>query len=178
MAFKESTTIAHPPADVFTALASEEFNRKVTEGLGGQLVAFERQGEPTGPVSVTMVRSVPVHRLPESVQKFAGKFLGLALVLYALTGLTAFRFTIAKKKEPIYGPLAAPIAIMIWLYILALAVLIGAAMPSVLAEMSFVTNKHDASLLKSTAYRQQIAEALLDAVLRYQRSLKKMRTSS
>ncbi|HRO30465.1 DUF2505 domain-containing protein [Citricoccus sp.] len=76
MAFKESTTIAHPPADVFTALASEEFNRKVTEGLGGQLVAFERQGEPTGPVSVTMLRSVPVHRLPETVQKFAGKFLG------------------------------------------------------------------------------------------------------
>ena len=76
MAFKESTTIAHPPADVFTALASEDFNRKVTEGLGGQLVAFERQGEPSGPVSVTMVRSVPVHRLPEAVQKFAGKFLG------------------------------------------------------------------------------------------------------
>lgn len=76
MTFKESTSIAHPPADVFTALASEEFNRKVTEGLGGTLVAFERQGEPTGPVAVTMVRSVPVHRLPESVQKFAGKFLG------------------------------------------------------------------------------------------------------
>lgn len=76
MAFKESTTVARPPADVFEALAGEDFNRKVTEGLGGELVAFERQGEPTGPVSVTMVRSVPVHRLPESVQKFAGKFLG------------------------------------------------------------------------------------------------------
>jgi N-acetylmuramoyl-L-alanine amidase len=57
-------------------------------------------------------------------------------------------------------------------------VLIGAAMPSVLAEMSFVTNRQDAALLKSSAYRQQIAEALLDAVLRYQQSLKKMRTSS
>jgi N-acetylmuramoyl-L-alanine amidase len=57
-------------------------------------------------------------------------------------------------------------------------VLIGAAMPSVLAEMSFVTNKQDAALLKSAAYRQQIAEALHDAVLRYQQSLKKMRTSS
>jgi N-acetylmuramoyl-L-alanine amidase len=54
-------------------------------------------------------------------------------------------------------------------------VLIGAEMPSVLAEMSFVTNKQDASLLKTGAYRQQIAEALLDAVLRYQQSLKKMR---
>ena len=57
-------------------------------------------------------------------------------------------------------------------------VLIGASMPSVLAEMSFVTNKQDASLLKTPAYRQQIAEALLEAVLRYQQSLKKMRSSS
>jgi N-acetylmuramoyl-L-alanine amidase len=57
-------------------------------------------------------------------------------------------------------------------------VLIGAAMPSVLAEISFVTNKQDATLLKTGAYRQQIAEALFDAVQRYQQSLKKMRSSS
>ena len=55
-------------------------------------------------------------------------------------------------------------------------VLIGAAMPSVLAEISFLTNKQDAHLLKSGAYRQQIAEALCDAILRYQSSLKKMRS--
>jgi N-acetylmuramoyl-L-alanine amidase len=54
-------------------------------------------------------------------------------------------------------------------------VLIGAGMPSVLAEISFLTNKQDAQLLKTTAYRQQIAEALCEAVLRYQGSLKKMK---
>jgi N-acetylmuramoyl-L-alanine amidase len=54
-------------------------------------------------------------------------------------------------------------------------VLIGAAMPSVLAEISFVTNKQEGALLKTGAYRQQIAEALFDAVVRYQASLKKMR---
>ena len=54
-------------------------------------------------------------------------------------------------------------------------VLIGAAMPSVLAEISFVTNKQEGALLKTPAYRQQIAEALHDAVVRYQASLKKMR---
>jgi N-acetylmuramoyl-L-alanine amidase len=54
-------------------------------------------------------------------------------------------------------------------------VLIGAAMPSVLAEISFVTNKQDGQLLKTGSYRQQIAEALLDAVLRYQQSLKKLK---
>jgi N-acetylmuramoyl-L-alanine amidase len=55
-------------------------------------------------------------------------------------------------------------------------VLIGAGMPSVLAEISFLTNKQDAQLLKTSAYRQQIAEALYEAVVRYQGSLKKMRS--
>lgn len=57
-------------------------------------------------------------------------------------------------------------------------VLIGAAMPSVLAEISFVTHKQEGALLRTGAYRQQIAEALFDAVLRYQQSLKKMRGAS
>ncbi len=56
-------------------------------------------------------------------------------------------------------------------------VLIGAEMPSVLAEISFVTNRQEGQLLKTGAYRQQIAEALLDAVVRYQQSLKKLRAS-
>ena len=55
-------------------------------------------------------------------------------------------------------------------------VLIGAGMPSVLAEISFVTNRQEGTLLKTPGYRQQIAESLLDAILRYQRSLKGVRT--
>jgi len=51
-------------------------------------------------------------------------------------------------------------------------VLIGAAMPSVLAEISFVTNKQELQLLKTPAYKQKIAESLQMAVLRYRRSLK------
>jgi len=51
-------------------------------------------------------------------------------------------------------------------------VLIGAGMPSVLAEISFVSNKQEGTLLKTAAYRQQIADALFDAVQRYQKSLK------
>jgi N-acetylmuramoyl-L-alanine amidase len=51
-------------------------------------------------------------------------------------------------------------------------VLIGAGMPSVLAEMAFITNKQEGQLLKTPAYRQSIAEALFDAIVRYQRSLK------
>jgi N-acetylmuramoyl-L-alanine amidase len=51
-------------------------------------------------------------------------------------------------------------------------VLIGAAMPSVLAEISFVTNPQEARLLKGNAYRQRIAEALFGAIRKYQASLK------
>jgi N-acetylmuramoyl-L-alanine amidase len=51
-------------------------------------------------------------------------------------------------------------------------VLIGAGMPSVLAEISFVTQKQEGTLLKTSAYRQQIAEALFEAIVKYQKSLK------
>ena len=51
-------------------------------------------------------------------------------------------------------------------------VLIGAAMPSVLAEISFVTNPQEAKLLKGNPYRQRIAEALFNAIRKYQTSLK------
>jgi len=55
-------------------------------------------------------------------------------------------------------------------------VLIGATMPSVLAEISFVTNAQDARLLKGSAYRQRIAEALFSGITRYQASLKNVAT--
>jgi N-acetylmuramoyl-L-alanine amidase len=51
-------------------------------------------------------------------------------------------------------------------------VLIGAQMPSVLAEVSFLTNRQELQLLKTPAYKQRIAEALHAAVMRYRRSLK------
>jgi N-acetylmuramoyl-L-alanine amidase len=55
-------------------------------------------------------------------------------------------------------------------------VLIGAGMPSVLAEISFVTNPQEGKLLKANAYRQRIAEALFDGIAQYQRALKNVRT--
>lgn len=51
-------------------------------------------------------------------------------------------------------------------------VLIGAQMPSVLAEISFLTNKQELQLLKTNAYKDKIAQSLYGAVLQYRRSLK------
>jgi N-acetylmuramoyl-L-alanine amidase len=56
-------------------------------------------------------------------------------------------------------------------------VLIGAAMPSVLAEISFVTNDQDARLLRGSTYRQRIAEALVNAIRKYQSSLTSVRVA-
>jgi N-acetylmuramoyl-L-alanine amidase len=55
-------------------------------------------------------------------------------------------------------------------------VLIGATMPSILAEISFLTNRQEATLLRGGGYRQQIAEALFNGVMRYQKSLKAAQT--
>ncbi len=50
-------------------------------------------------------------------------------------------------------------------------VLIGADMPSILCEISFLTDPTDARLLREPAYRQQIAEALYRGVVKYMRTL-------
>lgn len=55
-------------------------------------------------------------------------------------------------------------------------VLIGAGMPSVLAEVAFITHQREGALLRTGAYRQQIAKSLGDAVMQYQKTLKNVTT--
>jgi len=50
-------------------------------------------------------------------------------------------------------------------------VLIGANMPSILAEISFVTNPKDASQLEQPEYRQRVAESIYKGVARYEGGL-------
>jgi len=50
-------------------------------------------------------------------------------------------------------------------------VLIGANMPSILAEISFVTNPKDASQLQEPDYRERVAESLYRGVARYEGGL-------
>jgi N-acetylmuramoyl-L-alanine amidase len=54
-------------------------------------------------------------------------------------------------------------------------VLIGANMPSILAEISFLTNPDDASELRQAEYRQRIAESLYRGIARYVDSLSGVR---
>jgi N-acetylmuramoyl-L-alanine amidase len=50
-------------------------------------------------------------------------------------------------------------------------VLIGANMPSILAEISFVTNERDAEQLRKPEYRQRVAESLFKGVAKYEAGL-------
>jgi len=50
-------------------------------------------------------------------------------------------------------------------------VLIGAKMPSILVEISFITNPHEETLLKSDAYREKINEGIFAGVKSYVKSL-------
>ena len=50
-------------------------------------------------------------------------------------------------------------------------VLIGANMPSILAEISFVTNPRDAQQLRDPEYRERVAESLYKGIARYQSGL-------
>lgn len=54
-------------------------------------------------------------------------------------------------------------------------VLIGANMPSILAEISFLTNPEDATELRQSRYRERIAESLYRGVARYVDSLSGVR---
>jgi N-acetylmuramoyl-L-alanine amidase len=55
-------------------------------------------------------------------------------------------------------------------------VLIGANMPSVLAEISFLTNSRDERLLKRSDYREKIASALYQGILDYLKNLGEVKT--
>jgi N-acetylmuramoyl-L-alanine amidase len=50
-------------------------------------------------------------------------------------------------------------------------VLIGASMPSVLAEIGFISNAHDESIMKKPEYRQRLAESLYKGVSSYAATL-------
>jgi N-acetylmuramoyl-L-alanine amidase len=57
-------------------------------------------------------------------------------------------------------------------------VLIGANMPSILTEISFVTNSKDAKELRDAKYRQRVADSLFHGISEYMASLSGVHTST
>ena len=86
----------------------------------------------------------------EESREFAGR------VQAALYGFSAHNFPTLKNR----GVKKAPFV-----------VLIGAKMPSVLAEIGFLSNAREEALLKKSDYRQKLAEALYRGISRYAETL-------
>jgi membrane protein len=93
--------------------------------------------------------SVPVRtnwtfNLPGATFSLAAWILGSYL-------LREFLIATAQDSRSIYGPLAAPIAVLLWLYLVALAVLIGAALNA--AFDSVFPQKHTTSARLELVHR-------------------------
>jgi N-acetylmuramoyl-L-alanine amidase len=97
-----------------------------------------------------LIQKITLNDKVEESKEFAGR---LQTALYAFS---ARSFPAEKNR----GIKKAPFV-----------VLIGAQMPSVLAEIGFVSNSREEALLKKPDYRQKLAEALFRGVSRYADSL-------
>jgi N-acetylmuramoyl-L-alanine amidase len=97
-----------------------------------------------------LIQKITAHDKAEESREFAGR---VQASLYAFSA----RNNPAEKNR---GVRKAPFV-----------VLIGASMPSVLAEIGFISNPREEALLKKPDYRQKLAEALYRGVSRYAESL-------
>jgi N-acetylmuramoyl-L-alanine amidase len=93
-----------------------------------------------------LIQKISLHDKLEESREFAAR------VQNALFQLTARTFPSEHNR----GVKRAPFV-----------VLIGANMPSVLAEIGFLTNPREEALLRRPEYRQRVAEALFQGVSRY-----------
>lgn len=97
-----------------------------------------------------IIQKITKHEKAEESREFAGK-------------MQASLYSVAAKSNPSSknrGVKKAPFV-----------VLIGATMPSILAEIGFISNAHEESLLKRADHRQKLAEALYRGLARYAETL-------
>ncbi len=112
------------------------------ENSGSQMTVYELQG---------LLEKIALKDKVEESREFATR---VQTALYNLSAKT----TDARSKDR--GVKKAPFV-----------VLIGASMPSVLAEIGFVSNAHDESVMRREEYRERTAEALYKGISNYASSL-------
>ncbi len=111
------------------------------ENSGSQMTVYELQG---------LLQKIALKDKVEESREFATR---VQSALYTLSAKTD-----ARSKDR--GIKKAPFV-----------VLIGASMPSVLAEIGFVSNAHDETVMRREEYRQRMAEALYKGISSYANSL-------
>lgn len=166
VALEERTTIANrESADLFLSIHANSSPQAATRGVETFILNFASNPQAeavaarenatsakTMSMMPSLLQAIALNNKLDESREF-GKAIQAALVK---------RLQLRDKAVRDLGVKQAPFV-----------VLIGAAMPSVLAEISFLTNRTEASLLKQAAHRQRIAQGLADGILRYQSSLKK-----
>lgn len=80
MALSATTTLSHPVHSVAAVLVNEDFQRHVSQLVGGTLESFTVDGDVAGAFSATSVRTLPTTRLPEIARKFVGESLKVTQV--------------------------------------------------------------------------------------------------
>jgi len=112
------------------------------ENSGSQMTVYELQG---------LLEKIALKDKVEESREFAVRVQNALFTLSAKT-------TDARSKDR--GVKKAPFV-----------VLIGASMPSVLAEIGFVSNAHDESVMRREEYRERTAEALYKGISNYASTL-------
>jgi len=112
------------------------------ENSGSQMTVYELQ---------SLLQQIALKDKVEESREFASR---LQTALYTLSAKT----TDSRSKDR--GVKRAPFV-----------VLIGASMPSVLAEIGFVSNAHDENMMRREEYRERTAEALYKGISGYASSL-------
>jgi N-acetylmuramoyl-L-alanine amidase len=112
------------------------------ENSGSQMTVYELQG---------LLQKIALKDKAEESREFASR---VQTALYTLSAKTM------ESRSRDRGVKKAPFV-----------VLIGASMPSVLAEIGFVSNAHDESALRREEYREKTAEALFKGISSYANTL-------
>jgi len=164
---EERTAIANrEAADLFLSIHANVARNKAASGVETYFLNFSTSPEAEAVAARENAGTgMAMHALPDIVRKIAlnnkiDESRDLARVVQASL-IRRLRNHNALAKDR--GVKQAPFV-----------VLIGAEMPSVLAEIAFLTNRDEATLLRRPAYRQQVAHSLYEAVLKYRESLKKV----
>jgi N-acetylmuramoyl-L-alanine amidase len=165
VALQERTAIANREgADLFVSIHANASSNALAQGIETYFLNFATSGAAAAVAARENAASgQPMAALPDLVKSIALHNKvdeSRDLAVYIQSGL-ARKLQPSNRNLKNLGVKQAPFV-----------VLIGAAMPSVLAEISFLTNPQDLALVRTPAYRQRIAEGLFDAIRKYQTSLK------
>ena len=168
---EERTRIANKQnADLFLSIHANSSRRKTAQGIETFVLNFANTSEAEEVAArENAIAKGSMRQLPDIVKAITlnNKLDESRDLAEMVQGNLVARLRKTQEDLPDRGIKQAP-----------LVVLIGASMPSVLAEIGFVSTPEEGDRLKTSAYRQDIAEALRDAVLRYQRSLKGSTTTA